>query len=130
MTQSSFSLHDPRDLAAAERRLLRQLHEEKGDAPLVGKFFDYHRANGEVFFLLYHFALKVRARQITHFGIAAIFERVRWEMAMTTKDPQGFKMNNNHRAYYARLLALYDPTLAEMFETRQLARATPEEDPI
>jgi hypothetical protein len=128
VTQSAFHFGAGRDLLHAEARLLRQLHEEVGDSHLVGQFFTYHRANPTFFSLLHKFACQVRDRGRKHFGIAAIFERVRWEMAMETTDPQGFKLNNNLRAYYARLLALYDPTLAELFETRALTRRTPEEE--
>ncbi len=38
------------------------------------------------------------------FGIGLLAERVRWEMALAGQDEEGFKINNNYRAYIARKL--------------------------
>jgi hypothetical protein len=53
-------------------------------------------------------------------GIAALFERARWEIAITTNDPD-FKLNNNYRAYYARLIMKQEEDLAGIFELRRSA---------
>lgn len=50
-------------------------------------------------------------------AIATLFERARWEIALATTDPE-FKLNNNFRAYYARLLMENEDDLAGLFELR------------
>ena len=50
-------------------------------------------------------------------GIATLYERARWEITLTTTDPD-FKLNNDYRAYYARLLMLCEPDLEDMFNLR------------
>ncbi len=51
-------------------------------------------------------------------GISALYERARWEISFFTKDPD-FKLNNDFRAYYARLIMLREPDLAGLFELRK-----------
>jgi hypothetical protein len=53
-------------------------------------------------------------------GIGALTERVRWEIALTTSDAD-HKINNDHRAYYARLIMQNEPDLANLFELRTSA---------
>jgi hypothetical protein len=50
-------------------------------------------------------------------GIATLFERARWEIAVTTVGDD-FRLNNSHRAYYARLIMLREPDLAGLFDLR------------
>jgi hypothetical protein len=55
------------------------------------------------------------------FGIGALTERVRWEVATTWgPDKSGFKINNNHRAYLARDLLKLEPRLARLVTTRRV----------
>lgn len=65
-------------------------------------------------------ALSLRLRGWQHYGIAALFEAARYDHALAVgPDAQGFKLNNNHRAYLARDLMGYYPALAGFFETRR-----------
>ena len=50
-------------------------------------------------------------------GIATLYERARWEIALTTSDPD-YRLNNNFRAFYARLIMLREPDLAGLFDLR------------
>ena len=47
-------------------------------------------------------------------------ERIRWETAIQTSDPH-LKINNNHRAYYARLWMKRNPEHKGFFRTRVVA---------
>jgi|TARA_R110000824_G_scaffold3953_11_gene18856 hypothetical protein len=84
---------------------------------LEREFWEFHVAHPEVYRYLVTFA-----RQWLHSGnrvcgIAMLFERVRWEMGIVSEtDP---KVNNNHRAFYARLIMEREPDLAGMFRLRQ-----------
>ena len=59
-----------------------------------------------------------RRQQHRRFGIGALVEVVRWEMPGIERADDGFKINNNHRAYLARELCAAIPGLAELIETR------------
>ncbi len=54
---------------------------------------------------------------LKHFGVAAIWERLRWWSAFeTVGDP--FKLNNNWRAWFSRKFAEEFPIHAKFFLTR------------
>jgi len=50
-------------------------------------------------------------------GIATLYERARWEIALATTDAD-FKLNNNFRAYYARLIMAHESDLEGLFDLR------------
>lgn len=51
------------------------------------------------------------------FGIGALCEVVRWEMRNVRGDE--FKLNNNHRAHFARRLVREHPEIGPYIETRR-----------
>ena len=52
-------------------------------------------------------------------GIALLVERVRWHGRVEHGDAEGYKINNNHRAYIARELIRQCPELRDVFELRR-----------
>jgi hypothetical protein len=48
-----------------------------------------------------------------------LFEVFRWEVLVSTNDPE-FKINNNYAPYYARLIMQEHPEFGEIFETREI----------
>lgn len=98
-------------------------------AAVVSAFRRHHEENPHVYAKLREYALQARGAGRTRLGIAVIFERLRWHAAIETTDEE-YKLNNNHRAYYARLLMANEPDLRGMFELRTSradAEITPEE---
>jgi hypothetical protein len=84
----------------------------------VTKFEQFHRANPHIYRLMDRLAHDWIASTGRHkLGIAALYERARWELAIQTGDPD-FKLNNNHRAFYARLLMMNHPELRGLFDLR------------
>lgn len=82
------------------------------------KFEKFHDENPKVFVVLARLAREWIARTGRRdIGIGALTERARWEIALATSDPD-FKINNNFRAYYARLLMHDHPDLAGIFQLR------------
>jgi len=85
---------------------------------IAQRFVDFHTKSPDV----YH-ALVTLARQWLlntgrkKLGIKTLFERARWELALTTSDPD-FKLNNNYAPYYARLIMHQEPDLDGMFDLR------------
>jgi hypothetical protein len=68
-------------------------------------------------------ALTLKDRGFKHFGIAAIWERARYEAAIQTGPKQAFKLNNNWRSRIARELMNNEIELVGFFETRELRAA-------
>jgi len=90
------------------------------DPGTVAAFEAYHQANPHVYAALRRFALDAKAKGCGRMSINLLHERVRWH---TSVDARGdaFKVNNNWRPFYARLLMHREPALAGFFETRKAA---------
>ena len=81
------------------------------------KFRIFHLNNPQVYALFDRFAREAIAAGRTSLSASLIFERMRWETQVITTDPD-FKLNNNHRAYYARLWMFNNPATKASFRTR------------
>jgi hypothetical protein len=96
---------------ARQSRFIFEPHQE-------AKFAQYHADHPEIYRTLRRFALEARRAGRDRLSINMLFERVRWETMVGATDDT-FKMNNNWRAHYARLLMRQEPELGpEFFETR------------
>ena len=88
------------------------------DASMADRFERFHEDTPRVYESFVALAREwVRRTGGRKVGIGALTERVRWEIAMATSDPE-FKINNNFRAFYARLLMLNNSDLRGLFELR------------
>lgn len=83
------------------------------------KFEEFHRENPHVYRELRQLALDLVEFGHERIGIGMLFEVLRWQRALRTTDDD-FKLNNNYRARYARLLMEREPRLAGKFEIRQI----------
>lgn len=82
------------------------------------KFWKFHLANPHVYDLLVRMARQWTARHSDkRLGIKALFERVRWEYAITISGDD-FKLNNVFTAFYARLLMHQEQDFYDLFELR------------
>lgn len=88
-------------------------------ATLQQRFEAFHAANPHVFFQLRRMALDMKRRGVRQYGIGGLFEVLRWRYAVQTQGDE-YKLNNNWRSRYARLLMDTTPELAGFFETREL----------
>jgi len=86
---------------------------------LPERFRAFHDANPRVYEELRRLALLLRRRGHNRIGIAMLFEQMRWQWYERTTDVTGFKLNNDYRAYYARLLMDQEPELSGIFTTRE-----------
>ena len=87
---------------------------------IQARFEAFHHANPQVYELLVRFARDARRTGRQHYGIAAIFERVRWHVYIETRSNDDFKLNNDFRSRYARLIMEKEPDLIDFFELREL----------
>ena len=86
--------------------------------PVTQSAFDrYHQENPQVYAKLRQYALEAKAAGRTHVGINMLHERLRWYTSVETRDDT-FKLNNNWRPFYSRLL-MQEPELAGLFEVRK-----------
>ena len=87
-------------------------------------FLDFHGANPQVYTSFVEYAREMKYAMIRRgekpvIGAKAVWERLRWQVVLTTTDDD-FKLNNNHVSRYARLAMQREPDLAGMFNTRRL----------
>jgi len=95
---------------------------EASQNPRLEEFWKFHSDNPNVFHLFADVALKTKRSGRDRYSIQAIAEVVRWQTDIETID-QHFKLPNNTRAYYARLLMHEFPSLKNFFNTRPVAGA-------
>ena len=85
---------------------------------IAAKFVTFHADNPWVYNRLRELALTMRRAGVDHYGIGGLYETLRYEASLTSKDEDGFKLNNNYRALYARELARSEPELQHFFKFR------------
>ena len=88
----------------------------KAQSQLEEKFLEFHAKHPEVYAALSRFSNQWRDRKgpDARLGIKMVIERVRWELALGARD-ESPRLNNNHSAFYARLLMAQAPALEGMF---------------
>lgn len=90
-------------------------------APYESDFWTFHADNPQVYTRLVSLARRLVERGHSTIGIGMLFEVLRWHHAMTTNDAASdFKLNNNYRALYARLIMTREGDLDGVFRTREL----------
>lgn len=88
--------------------------------PTEVAFLEFHHANPNVYTRLVKMARDWKVQGHTKAGINMLFEVLRWEHGMTTRDKSGFKLNNNYAPHYARLIMGNNEDLVGFFELRKL----------
>lgn len=96
---------------------LRKPDYQKTDT-IEQRFNAFHAANPVVYRELRTMALGIKRRGTTRYGIAGLFEVLRYRWSLQTSG-DSFKLNNNFRALYARLLMDNEPELVDFFEVRE-----------
>ncbi len=81
------------------------------------QFESFHRTNPHVYEMLKMLALKTKRSGREQYGMAGLFEVLRWTHTIETHGDE-FKLNNNYRALYARLLMKNEPELKGFFKLR------------
>jgi len=88
------------------------------DSRLKMKFLQFHKDNPAVYVLLKKYTFIAINEGLKHYGIAAVFERMRWHVAFETTD-YDFKLNNDYKAFYARKFHSDFPEHKGFFATRK-----------
>jgi hypothetical protein len=88
-----------------------------GPPGLAERFRTYDAEHPEVYAALVRLARQWVRRTGRHrLGIAALFERARWELGLQTGESPS--LNNSYRSFYARKIMAQEPDLAGLFEVR------------
>jgi hypothetical protein len=90
------------------------------ESKLAAEFLAFHEANPKVYEELVKLARQAKAKGRTTIGIGMLWEVLRWHFWLETKGDDEFKLNNNHRSRYARLIMGLEVDLAGVFVTREL----------
>jgi hypothetical protein len=88
----------------------------------IEEWRDFHKANPWVWDRFKKYAHQLRIAGARHAGARMIVERIRWDIeSREIKVIEGFAINNNHVALYARLLAMKEPHFfRHFFEFREM----------
>ena len=92
-------------------------------APSIESRFEaFHHRNPDVYDCLVRLAYAANRAGRRRIGIGMLFEVLRWEwtLAGLPDDAEEFKLNNNYRSRYARLIMADHPALRGLFEVREL----------
>ena len=79
-------------------------------------FVAYHRAHPSVWRLFARFTFQVIERGHRHYSADAVVHRIRWHATVETSG-EGFKIRNNHVAFYARMFMSTYPEHDGFFRT-------------
>lgn len=114
--------HEPGCLGAVEvtnedKAALAAQREETLDE----QFAEFHAANPQVYEELVRLARKAAASGHRRLGVGMLWEVMRWNALFRVAHGETeFKLNNNFRSRYARLVMEREPDLTDVFETREL----------
>ena len=86
---------------------------------IYNDFEQFHLQNQQVWKLFEKYALMIVQRGFSHYGAAAVFERIRWHVQIETTGKE-FKLNNNYCAHYARKFEEEYPDHVGFFRCRRL----------
>jgi hypothetical protein len=103
-----------------EQTSLFENNPKKRKLSIDERFDIWTKENTVIVGLYLKFARAAKASGREYYGIAAITERIRWEVNIDSKDPNSdFKISNDYRAPMARLLVKLDPQLAGFFSMKK-----------
>lgn len=91
----------------------------EGEETLEDNFDRFHQDNPHVYDTLVRLAKEWKSKHpAKKCGISLLFEVARWEIALQTKG-EPVKLNNNYRAFYARMIMNREPGMSEFFNIRR-----------
>jgi len=76
----------------------------------------FHYRNPSVYGFAVDVCRYMKRRRVLHYGIGAVWEIMRFKYLETHGDI--YKLNNNYRAWYARLIMSQEPDLVGFFQIR------------
>src|SRR5262249_48363373 len=91
---------------------------------MFNRFKKFHAENPRVWKLFERFALElINTRKFEHYSSDAIVQRIRWHVALETREDAPYdeiKIGDHYRAYYARMFHVAHPEHAGFFRNKFL----------
>ena len=84
------------------------------------QFETFRIAHPEVLPILERLTDQALSAGMRRIGIGFLWERMRWTMRVERRSGEDYKLNNNYRSRYVRLLIELHPEWESVFETREL----------
>ena len=97
---------------------MQQIDWASQPADKVEGFYTYHQDNPQVYDSLVTLARELRRVGRDRIGMGMLFEVLRWHYLLQVKTDEQFKLNNNYRAFYSRLIEEQCPDLRGAFTKR------------
>ncbi len=94
-------------------------------------FLAFHRKNPSVYDYMVERARQAVALGRETYGLPCIFELARWESGIVKQKirlTDDYELNNNYKAYYARLIMQQEPDLFGFFGVREEVKSTASAD--
>jgi hypothetical protein len=90
---------------------------------MFDKFGEFHQNNPHVYEAFLDVARRGKEMGKTKWGIAGVIEILRWEWHHQTQDNHyPYKISNDYKPYYARILMANNADLANFFQCKELFR--------
>ena len=93
------------------------------DLTIQERFERFDRDNPHVYPHLVRLAREAHEAGAKRLGIRNLWEVMRWQIFMQTRDPSGLKLNDHYHSRYVRKLIAEYPEFEAVFETRRLRAA-------
>lgn len=98
---------------------MRDIPPDEEDSSIQQRFMKFHRQNPKVYGELVRLAREARRAGIEQVGISLLYEVIRWNSMIQTGGDH-FKLSNDYRSRYARLIMHKERDLRGIFHTRPL----------
>ena len=112
------TLHVPKREPDPDQLALDDLAPDP-EQTLQERFEEFHRANPHIYGELVKLARRFKGAGNPRGSISMMFEVLRYRRGLMTRGDE-FKLNNNYRSRYSRLISEQEEDLSDFFETRQL----------
>jgi hypothetical protein len=101
--------------------VFQEIKPEPPESRIYKRFEKFHAENPSVYENLVILAREFRRKGSNHnrkMGIAMIYETLRWNYYMNVETEEEYKLSNDFRACYARLIMDQEPDLQDAFTIR------------
>lgn len=112
-------LNEHNQIATRRYRTKRITSFGNASGNISEQFRKYHEEHPEVYRILVSLAREAKRSGINEYSISAIFEVARWKFRISKTGD--FKLSNNYRSRYARLIMDHEDDLNGFFKTRELS---------
>jgi hypothetical protein len=97
------------------------MNKEKTQNTKQSKFEKFHRENPDVYVALVKLARRIKKANHSYYSIAGLYEVARFDRFVSTNG-KPYKLNNDHKSRYARLIMDTEEDLKGFFKLRALQR--------